>query len=144
VSSGLRIRLVRQWRGLTQAELAERVGWMSPESVSRVERRNVAPTVERLREVARALDVPLDVLLGDGPLDEAEWLLLDHHPAADPAAVSAGPDTEDLRDALDAETAPALPPALVHSLRRLQRSTSAAQFEALTRFLEHMADLADP
>lgn len=61
---GERIRYVRQWRELTQAELARRAGihWVT---MSRIEHDVHVPTVDVLFRLADALDVSVDDLRPD-------------------------------------------------------------------------------
>lgn len=55
------IKLWREHRGLTQQELARRVGISKP-YLSQIETGKRQGTVETLSAIARSLDVPLDVL----------------------------------------------------------------------------------
>jgi DNA-binding XRE family transcriptional regulator len=55
------VRLWREHRGLTQQELAKRIGTSKP-YLSQIENGKRKGTVETLKAIARALDVPLDVL----------------------------------------------------------------------------------
>jgi DNA-binding XRE family transcriptional regulator len=55
------VKLWREHRGLTQQELAKRVGISKP-YLSQIETGKRQGTVETLSALARALDVPLDVL----------------------------------------------------------------------------------
>jgi len=55
------IKLWREHRGLTQQELATRVGISKP-YLSQIETGKRQGTVETLSAIARSLDVPLDVL----------------------------------------------------------------------------------
>jgi len=57
------IRLWRARRGLTQQELADRAGISKP-YLSQIESGKRQGTVETLAAIARALDVPLEVLTG--------------------------------------------------------------------------------
>lgn len=57
----LPIRLWREHRGLTQQELADRAGISKP-YLSQIESGKRQGTVETLAAIARALDVPLEVL----------------------------------------------------------------------------------
>jgi transcriptional regulator with XRE-family HTH domain len=63
---GLRVLERRQLVGWTQASLAERVG-ISVETVSRLERGAAMPSIERLSQIAHALDADLVDLLGAAP-----------------------------------------------------------------------------
>jgi transcriptional regulator with XRE-family HTH domain len=55
-----RVRQLREARGLTQAELAHRMGTTQP-FVARLEAGGAEPTLETLVRIARALDVQLVV-----------------------------------------------------------------------------------
>ncbi len=59
---GRKVRELRDERGLTQRQLAERAG-VSPMTVSRTERGNHAPSTNTLAKLAGGLDVPLSALL---------------------------------------------------------------------------------
>jgi len=55
------VRVVREWRGLTQVELAARAG-LSQGHVSDIESGRRTGTAAALRQLADALEVPLDLL----------------------------------------------------------------------------------
>ena len=55
---GQRVRLLRRQRGLTQAQLAERVG-VSDNFIGMIERGRGHPTLETINGVARALEIEL-------------------------------------------------------------------------------------
>lgn len=55
---GLRIRTIRQSRGITQMQLADATE-RSVETISAIERGKNLPNVETLDRMAKALDVPL-------------------------------------------------------------------------------------
>jgi transcriptional regulator with XRE-family HTH domain len=55
------LKLWREYRGLKQQELAGRVGISKP-YLSQIETGKRQGTVETLSAIARALDVPLDIL----------------------------------------------------------------------------------
>lgn len=59
---GSRLRKLREGRGLTQRELAERIE-MEVAQVTRYERGQALPNAETLASLARILDVSLDLLL---------------------------------------------------------------------------------
>lgn len=59
---GLRIEVARARKGMTQKELAERVGTKQP-SIARIESGASLPTVSFLEKIANALDVSLEVTL---------------------------------------------------------------------------------
>ena len=59
---GERIRLFRKGKGMTQAELADRLG-ISPVNISQIETENRNLTLETLRSIALALDTTVTALL---------------------------------------------------------------------------------
>ena len=62
---GDRLRVLRKAADLTQPQLAERVGGMEPETISRYERGVRVPTLVVLAELAQALGSDLDGFLAD-------------------------------------------------------------------------------
>ena len=66
---GTRLRRWRKARGLSQAELAERSGLPAGSVIYRYEAQRVVPGVEILVRLADALEIPLDALVRDHPLD---------------------------------------------------------------------------
>lgn len=60
------LRRIRELRGLSQAELGQKVG-TTKSVVSKSERGDNAPTVEKLLIYANALDVPVAFLLLEDP-----------------------------------------------------------------------------
>lgn len=62
---GDRLRLLREQRGLSQAEIEERTGLLCC-YVSRVENGHTVPAVKTLEKFAHALEVPLYQLFYDG------------------------------------------------------------------------------
>lgn len=56
------IRLMRQARGLTQGQLAARVG-TTRQKVNAIERRHMVPTLSNLARYSAALNVPTSTLL---------------------------------------------------------------------------------
>jgi transcriptional regulator with XRE-family HTH domain len=64
-------------RGLDQSSLAERVG-VSKASMSRILNGSQEPKLHLAHELARALGVTLDRLVGDSPADEAmgQWVVV--------------------------------------------------------------------
>lgn len=70
-SLGADLRALRRARGLTLADLAERlgrsVGWLS-----QVERDLSEPSITDLRHIGRALDVPVSMLFGQAPAPAGE------------------------------------------------------------------------
>ncbi len=73
-SFGQRLRRLRKNKGLTQAELAYRVG-MHELSISRYELDKRQPQVEEVRKLAEALGVPQSELLEGSPLPPHRWIL---------------------------------------------------------------------
>lgn len=61
---GARVRTLRVERGLSQEELAER-SKLAGDTVSRVERGSLLPSVPTVRALATGLDVPLSQVVGD-------------------------------------------------------------------------------
>lgn len=59
------LRAVRESRGLTQAELAQRSGFQ-PSAVSHFEQGRRTPTIQNIERLADTLDVAVDCLLGRG------------------------------------------------------------------------------
>jgi transcriptional regulator with XRE-family HTH domain len=59
---GQKLRRLRIEKGLTQQELAERLGYKSNNYVSDVENGHSIPSRGKLRKIARALDVPFKML----------------------------------------------------------------------------------
>jgi transcriptional regulator with XRE-family HTH domain len=62
MSFGQKLRQLRIEKGLTQQELAERLGYKTNSYISDVESGRFIPSREKLKKIARALDVPLKVL----------------------------------------------------------------------------------
>src|SRR5437667_8630542 len=63
VELGLRIAAIRRAAGLTQTDLAERIGTKQP-SISKIESGRVVPTLPVLDRIGRAVGSPLVVTLG--------------------------------------------------------------------------------
>ena len=61
---GNEIRAVREWRSLTQAQLARRAG-LTQGYVSQLESGTSDGTPKALRAIASALDVPVDLIIPD-------------------------------------------------------------------------------
>jgi transcriptional regulator with XRE-family HTH domain len=59
---GRKLRQLRIEKGLTQQELAERLGYKTNSYVSDVESGHFIPSKDKLKKIARALDVPFKVL----------------------------------------------------------------------------------
>lgn len=65
VAFGRRLRQIREERGLTQAELADRV-YVTRSAIAQVETGRSGMSTEVMQRVARVLEVSLDELTGDG------------------------------------------------------------------------------
>lgn len=63
-SLGLKIRKVRNEKGLTQEELAEKSGLSAP-YIGIIERADKVPSIETLVKIASTLDISIDYLLSD-------------------------------------------------------------------------------
>jgi transcriptional regulator with XRE-family HTH domain len=78
---GERIRQLRKEAGLSQAELADKIG-ADPGRVSRYEAGRITPSAEALVRLAETLNISIDHLLVDGtprrPLHAAQDALGDH------------------------------------------------------------------
>ena len=64
------IRALRQARGMSQVELAKRLG-VTKQSVSNWENDNIQPSIEMVVKLAGVFSVSTDYLLG---LEQGEWL----------------------------------------------------------------------
>lgn len=62
----MNLRKARKAAGLTQAELAQRVG-CDQSMISRIEQGKRPMTVDMLKVIARAVDLPAQALLTDDP-----------------------------------------------------------------------------
>jgi transcriptional regulator with XRE-family HTH domain len=79
---GARVAEVRRERGLTQENLAERVG-VELVTIHRIERGKVGAALERLASVAAALEVPIGTFFDGVPVPPSPW---PEHEAAAAAA----------------------------------------------------------
>ena len=70
MTGGILVREARRRAGLTQAELALRVG-TTQSAIARVERGRTEPSVQRVREIVRASGLELEVRLA--PRDDSDW-----------------------------------------------------------------------
>ena len=68
------VREMRKRAGLTQAELAERIG-TTQSAIARLERGIGRPTLERLSQIAEATGLELQVRLVDA--DDHDWSMVD-------------------------------------------------------------------
>lgn len=80
--NGYRLREIRESRGLTQKDLADRVG-MSDQQIYRYEADKTDATGDALTKIARVLDVSVDYLLGlvdqpNGILQEQDLTPMEH------------------------------------------------------------------
>jgi two-component sensor histidine kinase len=96
---GQRTRALRRSRGLTQANLAERLG-ITQEYLGKIERGLASPSFPLLLDLSRVLDTEPAELLGSGPPCPDALAppapALPVAPAPDPAAVPPRPATSDL------------------------------------------------
>ncbi|MBP7401609.1 MAG: helix-turn-helix domain-containing protein [Clostridia bacterium] len=75
VSTGRKIAELRKQKNMTQMELADRMG-VSYQAVSNWERGNSMPDIAKLEDLARALEVSIDDLLGnDAPIRLAKHFI---------------------------------------------------------------------
>jgi phage repressor protein C with HTH and peptisase S24 domain len=79
-----KLAAVRKSLGISQAEVARRLGW-SPPNYARIEKGRITPSFKSLEAIAEALEVPLSALTADRPLGEEVPVI---------AFVSAGPGVE--------------------------------------------------
>ena len=79
-----KLAAVRKSLGLSQAEVARRLGW-SPPNYARIEKGRITPSFKSLEAIAGALEVPLAALTADRSLAEEVPVI---------AFVSAGPGVE--------------------------------------------------
>ncbi len=79
-----RIASVRKSLGLSQAEVARRLGW-SPPNYARIEKGRFTPSLKSLEAIAEALEVPLSVLAEEHPMGDEVPVV---------AFASAGPGVE--------------------------------------------------
>jgi len=63
VTIGKRVRFFRIRKGMTQMELAQKIGYTSSASVSEVESGIKAPSMDKLQLIADTLDVPVSLLV---------------------------------------------------------------------------------
>lgn len=61
---GERIKIRRKELGLTQTELAERMGLTSKTTICKAETKDFNPTMDRVKEFAKALDTTPSYLMG--------------------------------------------------------------------------------
>ena len=59
---GQKLRKLRESKGLTQQQLAERLGYKTNSYISDVESGHFIPSRDKLKKIAKALDVPFKVL----------------------------------------------------------------------------------
>ena len=60
---GKRVKFYRKQRGITQVELAEKVGYVSSGAISEIESGDKAPSIEKLEAIAEVLRVPVSILV---------------------------------------------------------------------------------
>ena len=77
---GERIKLIREIRGLTQAELCQKLGWHKS-SLSRIEQDKVQPRKSTIRKISNALNVSYSQLIGVDNLSHENRKILKDIPA---------------------------------------------------------------
>ncbi len=63
---GKNLKRLREWRGMSQRQLGEKLGLAGQDAIStisRMERGAVTPSIARLRELAEALSINVKVLI---------------------------------------------------------------------------------
>jgi len=100
---GPALAALRQRAGLTQADLAERLGLLSPETISRYERGEREPRVSSLRRIAAVLGVAPEELLGPGVAPEEVHALEVAEPVGHPYGADPAPELERLKAQVQAE-----------------------------------------
>jgi transcriptional regulator with XRE-family HTH domain len=83
MSGGSLIREARRRAGLTQAELAARVG-TTQSAIARLERGRTEPTFERVQEILRACGYELTVKISE--IDDSNWSVASTNLQLDPDA----------------------------------------------------------
>jgi transcriptional regulator with XRE-family HTH domain len=74
---GMNIRVARKGKGLTQFHLAERSG-LSADFIGKVERGTTSPSIESLKAISTALNLPLgDLFTGEAESGSAQETLLE-------------------------------------------------------------------
>lgn len=77
-----RLRQLRLWKNLSQADIEHRTGLLRP-YISRIENGHIVPSIETLEKISRALEIPIyQLFLGDDayekkeldPTDRRNWL----------------------------------------------------------------------
>ena len=71
---GKRIKEIRKTRGMTQPQLAERIG-VDPKYISRLETGTSTPSLDTILNIASSLDVETSELFSFSHLDEKEILI---------------------------------------------------------------------
>jgi len=69
---GQKLRKLREKKGITQQQVAERLGYVTNSYISDVEKGHFVPSIEKLKKIAKALGVPfkeLDDLLLESKLE---------------------------------------------------------------------------
>lgn len=75
MNTGNKIKEVRKEKGLTQEELAQKCG-LSKNGIWNYENNKRTPTVNTLKQIANALDIPFSELLNINPLSESSNLYM--------------------------------------------------------------------
>lgn len=141
---GNRIAEARRARGMTQPDLAEKMG-VSFQAVSNWERGESMPDISKLPDLSQALHLSLDALLCGFAEETDNEIAPDEHPAPAPADIPAPPSSAapDLFD-LAALAEHMSNDDLAYILKTLL-DQGKLQAHDLTMFLDHLCDddLAD-
>ncbi len=95
ITIAYRIKTLREYKNLTQEELAERAGYSDKSSISKIENSKNNISLKKVKKIAEALDVPPAKLLGDDETDTRIQVL------ADAAEKDREKIPQELRDKLD-------------------------------------------
>lgn len=95
ITIAYRIKTLREYKNLTQEELAERAGYSDKSSISKIENSGNDISLKKVNRIAEALDVPPGKLLGDDETDTRIQVL------ADAAEKDREKIPQELRDKLD-------------------------------------------
>ncbi len=95
ITIAYRIKTLREYKNLTQEELAERAGYNDKSSISKIENSKNNISLKKVYKIADALDVPPAKLLGDDETDTRIRVL------ADAAEKDREKIPQELRDSLD-------------------------------------------
>ncbi len=95
ITIAYRIKTLREYKNLTQEELAEKAGYNDKSSISKIENSGNNISLKKVYKIAVALDVPPAKLLGDDETDTRIQVL------ADTAEKDRDKIPQELKDSLD-------------------------------------------